>query len=81
VIVKLPLDKVKKPCYTTVKFRKRGKIMKVFVISKSTIVESEEAIERYYNVKDEKARKEAEASKALRRVKSNNNNRREVNHG
>jgi len=55
--------------------------MKVFVISKLTIVESEEAIERYYNVKDEKARKEAEASKALRRVKSNNNNRREVNHG
>ena len=47
--------------------------MKVFVISKSTIVESEEAIERYYNVKDEKARKEAEASKALKRVKSNNN--------
>jgi len=36
--------------------------------------ESEEAIERYYNVKDMKARKIAEASKALKRVKSNNNN-------
>lgn len=56
-------------------------MIKVFVISKSTIVESEEAIERYYNVKDMKARKVAEASKALKRAKSNNTNQKdEVKH-
>ena len=83
--IKLPLDKIKTPCYTIAKFRKRGKIMKVFGKPGSLLQdESEETIERFYRKLDEKRMKaiaQAKAVKHAQSILSNNDNQKEVKHG
>ena len=85
MIVKLPLDKAKKPCYAIAKFRKRGKIMKrCFRID--SIRESEvlsEYIESQFIKSDSRKRKlitQAKQIKHANAILSNNNNQKEVKH-
>jgi hypothetical protein len=79
VIVKLPLDKAKKPCYAIAKFRKRGKIMKA-CLQINSIRESEvlsEYIESQFIKSDLRKRKQSMQAKQIKHVQavlSNNNN-------
>lgn len=84
--VKLPLDNVKKPCYTIAKFRKRGKIMKkcfrIDLIRESEVLS--DYIESQFIKSDLRKRKQSMQAKQIKHanaILSNNNNQKEVKHG